>query len=514
MDTRTVLSKVVTLIYTSRLTNNLTNDELVKTVLGTIKTDSPEFNFLGNNSIKKFKDACHTFLEEKEVIPKETFLPQLQILLENDQKLFGVIKETIEQQHDDSSLKRIITNLVKTLNNYYREHLASEIFSKASYDLKFNRNKIGNFADYLRNTLSELEPLSAMVTSLKDPAIVGEVDFERQETLDEVFGQVKKLNDGSGVYRTGWQDVNEMWQGGGRRGETIGIGALQHKYKTGFSMSIFAQFARLNAPILTPEEVEQKKKPLILRISLEDDLTNNLQFLYQYLKANEGTPVTAKEVSEIPTDELSKYVKVKMTETGFHLKMIRADPNMWTYSHVVNKVIEFEAQGYTVHIMIIDYLLKLPTTGCTQGAAGQDKRDMLRRMRNFCSARKILFVTPLQLSTEAKQLIRNGVPEHQFVNEVAERGYFDSCKTLDQELDLEVYIHLFTHKRKKYLAIRRGKHRLPTVISDEAKYTIYRFPSLNVPILEDVNGERNSFRTLPKDFEDGSESSILDEVLG
>ena len=98
MDTRTVLSKVVTLIYTSRLTNNLTNDELVKTVLGTIKTDSPEFNFLGNNSIKKFKDVCHTFLEEKEVIPKETFLPQLQILLENDQKLFGVIKETTRKE--------------------------------------------------------------------------------------------------------------------------------------------------------------------------------------------------------------------------------------------------------------------------------------------------------------------------------------------------------------------------------------------------------------------------------
>ncbi len=514
MDTRTVLSKVLTLIYTSRLTNNLTNDELIKTVLNTIKTDSPEFNFLGNNSIKKFKDTCHALLEETDVIPKETLLPQIQILLETDTKLFNVIKETIDQPHDDSSLKRIITNLVKTLNNYYREHLATEILSKATYDLKFNRNKIGHFQDYMMNVLSSLEPLSTVMTSMKDPAIVGEVDFEHQDTLDEVFGQVKTLNDGSGVYRTGWQAVNRMWQGGGRRGETISIGALQHKYKTGFTLSIFAQFARLNVPLATPEEIEMKKKPLILRISLEDDLTNNLQFLYQYLRANEGQPVTSKEIAEIPTAELSKYVQAKMTATGFHLKMLRADPNQWSYSHVVNKIIEYEAQGYAVHILVLDYLLKLPTTGCTQGASGQDKRDMLRRMRNFCSARKILFATPLQLSTEAKQLIRNGIPEHQFVSEIAERGYYDGCKTLDQEIDLEVYVHLFTHKRKKYLAVQRGKHRLPTVISDEDKYCIYRFPGLNIPILEDVDKDDTSFRTLPKDYETGEDSGLLEEVLG
>ena len=122
-------------------------------------------------------------------------------------------------------------------------------------------------------------------------------------------------------------------------------------------------------------------------------------------------------------------------------------------------------------------------------------------------------MTPFQLSTEAKQLLRNGVPEHNFVNEIAEKGYYDGCKTVDQELDLEIYVHVFTYKRKKYLAVRRGKHRLPTVISEEDLYFMLRFPALNIPVLEDVNGDDTSFTKLPNTA--GEESAaILDEMLG
>jgi len=118
----------------------------------------------------------------------------------------------------------------------------------------------------------------------------------------------------------------------------------------------------------------------------------------------------------------------------------------------------------------------------------------------------------MQLSSEAKMLVRNGVPEHQLVNEVAERGYYDGTKSIDQDIDLELFIHLFSHKRKKYLAVRRGKHRIPTVIDDDDKYFILKFPGLNIPILEDIAGDDTSMKTLPKDSDIGS-GSLIDEVL-
>ncbi|WP_396190556.1 DnaB family ATPase [Flavobacterium sp.] len=513
MDIRTILSKIVSLIYRTRILGNYENDDLIKTILNTIKADSPEMSFVGNSPTKRLKETCQSLLQEKEAIPKEVLISQISILLENDQKLLDVLKDSISQDHDDSTNKRITTNLVKNLNNYYKEHLAYEIFSRASYDMKFNRGKIGNFSDYLSKTLSELEPLTNMLSSLKDPAVVGELDFENLDSVEHVFNEVKNLNSNTGVYHFGWQAGNRMCQGGVRRGETVGVGALQHKYKTGFTLSGFCQFATRNSPIMTATEIEQGKKPLLLRISFEDNLTNNLQFMYQYLKANEGTPVNAKDFADLSTTELTQYITKRLTATGFKIKMMRVDPSQWTYSTLLNKIIELEAEGYSVHLLMVDYLFMMPTTGCTQGPTGSDKRDMLRRVRNFCSARNTIFMTPFQLSTEAKQMLRNGVPDHNFLNEIAEKGYYDGCKTVDQELDLELYVHVFSHKRKKYLAVRRGKHRLPTVIADDDLFFMLRFPGLNIPVLEDLDGDDTSFRKLPNTA--GEESaSMLEELLG
>jgi hypothetical protein len=179
-----------------------------------------------------------------------------------------------------------------------------------------------------------------------------------------------------------------------------------------------------------------------------------------------------------------------------------------------NKIIELEAQGYSVHVAMVDYLLMMPTTGCLQsGMIGADKRDLVRRVRNFFSARNTTFITPFQLSTEANQMLRNGVPDHTFVNEVAEKNYTDGCKTIGMELDVEIYVHAFTFKRRKFIMFRRGKHRGLPDLPLEDKSCIYKFPQLNVPVPEDVTGEDQSFQKLPKDYEDGSEN-LLSEVLG
>lgn len=514
MDIRIVLTKILTLIYRSRLVDNLENDDLMRTVLSTVKTDSPEFSFGNTNIPKKLKDFCIELLEDKEPIAKEVILPRLSLMLEKDPKLSSTLKESIEVDYDDPGNKRVVTSLIKNLYAYYRESQATDILNKISYDIKFNRSKITNFNEYLRDTIAKLEPLSLNHSTIKDPAVVNEVDFASEETLNMVFEEVKNLNNNKSIYKYGWQALNRATQGGLRRGEFVTVGALQHKYKTGASLSMFAQIAQHNSPVVTKEEAEAGKKPLLLRISFEDNLTNNLQFMYQYLKANEGEPVAPKDFETLTAKTMSTYILAKLTATGFHIKMMRVDPSQWTYSSVMNKVIELEAQGYAVHVLMLDYITLLPTTGCAQGVAGADKKDLMRKVRNFCSARNIACITPLQLSSEAKTMIRNGIPEHDFVNQIAEKGYYDGCKSLDQDIDCELFLHLFTHKKKKYISVRRGKHRISTVISDEDKFFMLRFPSLNVPVLEDVAGQDTSFSRLPRGGEEGAAGDLLEEMLG
>ena len=91
--------------------------------------------------------------------------------------------------------------------------------------------------------------------------------------------------------------------------------------------------------------------------------------------------------------------------------------------------------------------------------------------------KEIAFISTHQLSTEAKQLIRNGVPAQDFVKEIANKGYYEGSKQLDQVVDLEIHQHISKlGKDKFYLTFQRGKRRYPENIAEDKKYFMLPFP--------------------------------------
>ncbi len=140
--------------------------------------------------------------------------------------------------------------------------------------------------------------------------------------------------------------------------------------------------------------------------------------------------------------------------------------------------------GYEIHMLNIDYLAMMSTKGCKQGATGQDIRDLFRRTRNIIESKKILCITPHQLSTDAKKLTRQGVED--FVKEIANKGYWDSCTTIDQEVDMEIYQHKVEINGEAYLTFQRGKHR--GVAPHNEQYTVYKFDKDRGYIDDDVLG--------------------------
>jgi hypothetical protein len=264
------------------------------------------------------------------------------------------------------------------------------------------------------------------------------------------------------------------------------IAALQHKYKTGFTLSLLCQIAMYNKPYM----IDTTKKPALLRISFEDDLTNNYQFIYQYLKYNETGALP--DVRSDDVHEMVSYINNKLSVNGYEVFMMRVDPVNWTYKHIINRILELEAKGFEIHLAMVDYLSMVPTVGCnTSGPMGTDLRDMFRRIRNFCSGKKITFLTPHQLSTDAKELVRNG--NTSFVKFIAEKGYYSGSKQLDQELDLELYIHIEKEAKESYLTIMRGKHRGVGIIPDDMKYMVLKFPK-NAPIPDDLEKADSTLR--------------------
>lgn len=489
MDNKVLLAKSITLLYRESLLPERTENsiELVRTVLSDVKVTEMS---IGVNTDKEIITSLKDHILEMcgqpqdHVYNVDDLLQRARINCCHDEKLFEAIKQGVSASTlmDTGHLKSSIVATRKSINNHYKLQQLGTILRKASSTFTYEIESIKDINQFISDLTVNLEQHTVSTTA-KDPAVMEEIDIEDDTHVRDAFTAVKDNGSEGRIYRLGWTGLNEMTQEGLRAGEFVTVLALQHKYKTGFSMTLFDQIARYNKP----KTKDPNKKPLLLRISFEDSVAANLQFTYQRLKYDEtGEYVDIKNVS---AQEMADYVKTKLQLNGFTIKMLRVDPTQWTYKSIFNKVLELEAQGYSVEVMMLDYLGLIPTTGCiTTGAGGTDIRDLFRRVRNFASARGILCITPHQCSPDAKMLLRGGLPEVQFVKEIAEKGFYAGCKQLDQEIDLELYIHLFKYGKDVYLAVQRGKHRLPTVISEEKKFFLLKFPQ-GMPIPDSREGE-------------------------
>lgn len=491
METKLLLCKAATLLYReSQLTDKTENSaDLVRTVLESVQVSDIG---IGINSDREVIMSLKTTilemcgLPQDHVYEKTDILQRFRVNCGNDEKLYEAFKQGIEDEIQEASLKRSVINMRKGINAHFKEQTISKILTKASSDFKFGRDKIKSVDSYIADLIGQLEPLS-MTVGGKDAAIIGDIDVGSEESLRTAFNNVQKMNSGQRVYKVGWPAINDMTQGGFRPSETWVIGGLQHKYKSGFNLSLFAQIALFNKPFNT----DPNKKPLLLFISTEDSLDNSLQFLYQFLTYSETREFV--DVNTVTIEEMVQCIRQRLQATGFHFKMIRVDPNGWTYKSICNKIIELEAQGYVIEAVDIDYLYKIPKTGCETGALGHDVMDQLSRMRSFFSSKGILFITPHQLSTGAKGILRAGViPEQDFVKEITGRGFFEGTSALDRIYDGCLLIHLFKFNKETYFTVMLDKHRIPTVVDEDLKYCIFKFPK-GMPIPYSPDGVNEAF---------------------
>ena len=495
MDDRLLLVKSITLLYNESLIKEKTehSGELVRKVVNNIKL--PEISLsigterdilaslrttaidMCNNPI----DYEYDLLDIKQRIKLNTM---------GDDKLYEAIIQGFDGTSSEASLKRRITNTRKRLLSFFNEQKSIEIFQNALRTLRDKKHSVKNVSEFLTQVITQLEPLKD-VSDVRDSAIIDEVDINDDDSVHKIFNDVKNNNNGNNIYKTGWKGLNRMTQGGLRPGLTV-INALQSKYKSGSSLSIFRQIVRYNVPTL----IDPNKKPLALRISFEDEMKDNMQFLYQAIKYNETKEYVS--VSDATSEYMTQYVKESLHSNGFYVKMIRVNPTMWTYKNIFDKVMEYESQGYEVKILMLDYLAKVPTIGCITTTIGSDMCDMFTRIRNFALSKGICAITPHQLSTEAKRMLRTGIPEERFVKELPGKGFYEKTQALDQIVDLEIFQHMFRHNKKWYLAFQLGRHRLQTVLKNpDDQFCLYEFPE-GMPIPDDLeDAEDISMKKLP-----------------
>lgn len=497
IEIRLLLVKAITLLYLeSQLPEPMERSyDLCNSIISHIKL--PEtYNLpeLGRDPVSHLVDTLRQMTTVPETIKysKPELLQRLRVNLSADSGLYDslVTGFNIDNTADVEIIKSNIGSYRSICRQFNNQTKVKKLLKEAHTQVWFQPDKV-DWRYFVAEHIENLMPFTAMDTecTVKHPSIVNDVTFTDREAVRNIFQQSVRELDSRGIIRFGHQGINRMFgsSGGGRRGEMICIQALQHNYKSGMALDLFRSAALYN----TPSMKDPTKKPMLMRITFENTLENDFALLYRSLVENEtGEYVDPRYIDPV---EASCYVIDRLQATGFTINMCHIDPSEYTFRDLFDRIEQFEAMGYEIHMLNVDYLAMISKKGCNTGPSGVEYRDLFRRVRNFISKRGILFVTPHQMSTEAKVLMRTGLDN--FVQEVAGKGYYDSCRTIDNELDFEMVIHIVKVNGESYLTIQRGKHRKPMPTPEIDLYCVYKFEKVGT-IPDDVLSYDTSRRTV------------------
>ena len=476
----TVFLKCLQLLFRDGGENKNSTRELITNILAIYKPmDSFAITGGEQESTEKIRDYLLECLDE-EILNREIILQNLSDILKTSTRRDTAIDMFKMVEEDDN--KNIIRALENELNNKIYIYRIKKTLNGYTYDFDKKFKSGMSPDDMLSKIIEELTVLTKNIKN-KDDAIVNEVDLDNVENVSKVFQVVKETNEAEGFkFKLGLRALNKITNNGYKDSEFVIWNALQHNYKSGMLASSLIGIARYNKPIMT----DPSKVPLLLYVSLEDDLDILFEFLYRQMYYTDNK--VKADMSNTSKEEMSKYVKDKLQETGFKVKFIRVDPSDWSYSSFFSLIEKYEKDGFELKTVILDYLSLIPTVGCVAtGAVGSDLRDLYRRVRNFFAKRKCLFISAHQLSPDAQMINRENLTGEVFLNRIMGKGFFDGSKKLSQEMDLELYAYKFTQNNKDYLAIGKGKHKGSKVMKSTDKLAIIPFPENLEPIPDDIN---------------------------
>lgn len=484
MDTRLLLIRICSLLFLERALGSEMSKDLVNVALEHVRPANKALSSeVGRDTSTALIDMINDTMSQDHNTPidRGDYLQRARVCCTNDSYLFDALSDYIIL--DETSLEELErkSRHVRREIAHFNTIQATRRVAKFFYGKAIDADNIKMAQEAVNAVREQLDQINFSVSRDKHPAITETISLKSGGNLKDAFERGKEEVSLAGVIRFGWQALNRMFgqNRGGRRGETIAIGALEHNFKSGFSLELLKSGALYNYPFM----IDASKKPMLLRITGENSALQDTLQLYKSLKENElGIEI---DQNSVDPEEAEEYVIRRLGATGYHVEIVKVNPTIFTYIDLFDLIKSYEADGYEIHMCNVDYLNLFSKDGCTAGAQGENVRDLFRRVRNFMEEHRILFITPHQLSSDAARLLRLGVED--FVKNLPGKKYWDSCSNIGQEVDMEIYIHIVESNGRHYLTVQRGKHRKFTITPNEDRYFVRRFEKVG-GILDDVNG--------------------------
>lgn len=514
MDTRIFLTKIILLLAYTKANDVSGYEGLMTNALSKMKDKKGDEKLIGAGKTVKLIDFLAQEIVSKDIFDEDNYKASIELMTDFDPGLFKTVSKQLDREISEDKVKRKIATLSRDVTKAIKEQEFKDIIANIDYRMKFDRRNIDDFHAFASESIAKLEPYGVPDDGMNDPAIITSVNFSKKEEVEESYKSVIRLNEEGGRYVTGFQGINDFTFGGFKPGEAVSITALKHNYKSGLSLAIFLSIVQLNAPIMRKKDVEKGLKPLALRISFEDEVSDNTEYAFKYYKGASGEMFLHEDLNKFSPEEMSDYVTNRINVNGWETMMLKVNPNDWSYAHLSNFILTLEAQGYALCMLGLDYATLLPTIGCKQGHAGADLRDLFKKIKHLCAGRGALFLTPLQMNSAAQLKLDMGTTPARLLREVCNSSPYDSCKGLGQEIDVELFIHIVYHNGSHWANIVRGKRKgNQQVPREEMKCIFYKFPCPNTPLIPDYNTDAQFVYHLPRATANGMEGMSMGEDI-
>lgn len=464
---------IVLIIHEKILGLKTLSFDIIKNVI--LLTKQPDVNLELNPERQTINNLRNTleYICSVPFIDADIILPRLYIDCDDFPTHISMFKKAILNNIPEEDRYSKVYHIKRMINDYIKSRDVETVINEIAYKLKFKRSELGTSQDIAALLVNKLSKHATGNVQRITDGVIEELDISNEEKAIELCTEAANLITSTDTYKLGMQGMNRMLQDKIIRGKLYLIGALPHQSKSFFLTDTILQLMMYNKPI----NPKPNKKPLMVIISTEDTTVERLQSIYSCLYLN----IYHKEIEDIKNIDpkmMANFISKTIKGYGWHFKCIHVNPTTWGYQDYFNKFSEWEQDGYEVFFLGFDYLGMCSTKGCDQGALGSDVRDLIRRAKNHAIENNYGLWTPHQLSQDAKQLIRNGLNSETFVQELPGKGYYDKCGRLDQELDVEIFIHICKLAGKYYLTIQRGKHRgLFRQTPEEDKFCVYQLSS-------------------------------------
>ncbi len=507
VNIKIILARCITLVFRENQSDNLTtySEDTISKLLKVFKINDANLPLdQDNRKIIDLKNILLDMLKQplSESFNRQILLQSVKIACGDVTSLYESIRDNISFNLEGDDLTKFILDLRLELKATLREAELKDYINQANAKLRFEADSIADMDMFMGEMRSKIEEFHQPIDK-KDPAIAVTLNFSDHDTTKQQLTTMVEETVGNRILKTGWQAINRMTRGGLRRGQMATIGALKHNNKTGFSWSMLASIALFNNPY--DQMIDPKKKPLLIGITLEDEAPKLVGYLYRLLKENlEGILINDEDIKMIDIDEAAKYLRDTLGRNGYEFVLLRVNGTDWSYVDIQNLVLSYEAQGYEIHALLIDYLNMVSKKGCGEGPQGEDICLLFRRVRAFTSIRGIALLTPHQLSSEAQELSRQGKKD--LVKIVANESYYAGSKGLGREMDLEFFIYIVHENGVAYLTIARGKHRIVGQTPVKDMFTVLPFNGPDGSVAWDEGKEDSSLSKVgSKRMSDGSE---------